>query len=202
AAGARERGKPAGERGGRAAAGAKEAPQDNCFFVGPPLPLSGRLYTLVEKGTDMRLVEIDAARGEVTWVQSLCGHKNGPITSDIGRRIRGAHLAYADGVLVCPTNAGAIVGVDLLSRRLLAPPAPRPPPPARAPPPPVPDGGFQQFDPRNVLNTWKASPPIIADGRVVFAPPDGDNVECLNLRDGKPLWKVPREDGLYLAGVT
>jgi outer membrane protein assembly factor BamB len=46
------------------------------------------------------------------------------------------------------------------------------------------------------------TPPVIADGKVVFAPPDGDALYCLNLRDGSQVWKVDRGgDDLYLAGV-
>ena len=33
--------------------------------------------------------------------------------------MQAAHLAYADGILVCPTNAGVVLGVDLLSHSLV-----------------------------------------------------------------------------------
>src|SRR5207249_3879660 len=35
------------------------------------------------------------------------------------RRTQPVHLAYGDGVLVCPTNAGAVLGVDLLTQDLV-----------------------------------------------------------------------------------
>jgi len=37
----------------------------------------------------------------------------------MGRRAHAAPLAYGEGILVCPTNAGAVFGVDFLTHRLL-----------------------------------------------------------------------------------
>ena len=34
-----------------------------------------------------------------------------------------------------------------------------------------------------------------------MTPPDGNELHCLSLRDGSLLWKVKREDDLYLAGI-
>jgi hypothetical protein len=42
---------------------------------------------------------------------------------------------------------------------------------------------------------------VIADGRVIFAPPDADFVRCLDLSSGALLWEVRREDDVYLGGV-
>src|SRR5262249_322421 len=50
--------------------------------------------------------------------------------------------------------------------------------------------------------TWKDSPPIIVQGRVVFTAPDAGAVHCVDLRGGDRVWKHPRQEGdLYLAGV-
>ena len=35
-----------------------------------------------------------------------------------------------------------------------------------------------------IVTDWKAAPPIIADGKVVFTAPDGPELRCLNLRNG------------------
>src|SRR5260370_11195635 len=60
-------------------------------------------------------------------------------------RVRGARgsyaapLAHADGVLICPTNAGALVALDLVTRELLWAHAYRkekPPPVVQEAPPP------------------------------------------------------------------
>ena len=41
------------------------------------------------------------------------------LLADYGRRINATHIAYGEGILVCPTNAGVILGVDLLTHSLL-----------------------------------------------------------------------------------
>ena len=49
---------------------------------------------------------------------------------------------------------------------------------------------------------WKATAPVIQDGKVVFASPDANALYCLNLRDGSLAWKVNKsEEDLYLGGV-
>ena len=53
-----------------------------------------------------------------------------------------------------------------------------------------------------LINEWKATPPAIIEGKVVFAAPDGNALHCLDLHRGKLLWKANRADGdLYFAGV-
>ena len=94
------------------------------FFLGPPLPLGGKLYVLIEKNTEFRLICLDPLRTdangmpEIIWNQSL-GTANVKMAQDSMRRIQAAHLAYADGILVCPLNAGAVIGIDLLSHSLV-----------------------------------------------------------------------------------
>src|SRR5260370_12994231 len=59
----------------------------------------------------------------------------------------------------------------------------------------------QQYNP-NKYNHWKVSAPIIQDGKVVFAAPDGQRVYCLNLRDGSRIWDQRRQDDdLYIGGL-
>jgi outer membrane protein assembly factor BamB len=197
----------------------------DAFFLGPPLPLAGKLYVLVEKSTEFRLVCLDPGKlvdyqymnekgqmqpdqcPELVWQQSL-GTANSPLPRDSLRRMQAAHLAYADGVLVCPTNAGVIVGVDLLSHSLVWAHSYR-------------DGSQQpaeewQWRGRGFgrpfggssapLNPerWRPSAPIIQNGKVVFTAYDGETgaLHCLDLRDGRLLWHLKREDDdVYLAGV-
>src|SRR5262249_35554695 len=132
------------------------------------------------------------------------------LTEDPLRRTQAAHLAYADGVLVCPTNSGAVLAVDLVSEGLLWAYAYRdreekPQPKGRDGIPAGwavrPDGRW--FDPNALKNQWQVTAPIIQEGKVVFTAPDGDAVVCLRLRDGTPLWKERRrDDDVYLGGVV
>jgi outer membrane protein assembly factor BamB len=191
------------------------------FFLGPPLPLGGKLYLLAEKNTELRLICLDPTRlvtyGDnnkspvIVWQQSL-GTANFRLPQDSLRRLQAAHLAYGDGILVCPTNAGIVLGVDLLSHSLVWAHSYR-------------DGNPQPFnDEMNMMmvrgrifrggmpvmpgaparERWRPSAPVIQGGKVVFTAFDGDGgaLHCLNLRDGRLLWHISRkDDDLYLGGV-
>ena len=124
---------------------------------------------------------------------------------DISRRVNAVQLAYSDGVLVCPTNAGEMFGIDLLTRTLVWSYSYReqmaqqfwlPGIPMGFPPQPA------MAKTTTVISKWKSSPPAIQDGKIVFTAPDADSIHCVNLRDGKPLWMKAQQKGdLYLAGV-
>jgi outer membrane protein assembly factor BamB len=188
--------------------------KDN-VFLGPPLPLGGKLYVLSEKNRELRLNCLDAPKGELLWSQTLA-HARDPIQQDVSRRIQAVHLAYGEGILVCPTNAGAILGVDLLSHSLVwAFPyrerSPDPAPMIGGAFPPRPGRRFmaQPFPGQDILSTvqksssdWKFSAPIIHDGKVVFTGWEpGSSIHCLNLRDGNAIWHAERRDDLYVACV-
>jgi outer membrane protein assembly factor BamB len=183
------------------------------FFLGPPLPLGGRLYLLAEiVGTgEIRLFcienrrvnvpgEQEQERGEAVWSQTLC-LVDRRIVEDPSRRTQAAHLAYGDGVLICPTNAGVVLAVDLLTRSLVWAHSYQ-------------EGGNESASksikaqpwmptpPQSILPaSWASSAPVVRDGRVVFTAPDGESVRCLNLRDGTLIWREPRQNDLYLGGV-
>ena len=93
------------------------------FFLGPPLPLDGKLYVLAEmsekneKG-EIKLCVLDAGTGHLDWSQQLAMVEQ-DIVHDPYCRLAGCTPSFADGVLVCPTAAGAIVGVDISNHTLL-----------------------------------------------------------------------------------
>ncbi len=187
------------------------------YFLGPPVPIAGRLYVLTEKQQELKLLCIDPAGGKVIATQTLAQTKD-KMQQDVIRRMQAAHLSYGEGLLVCPTNAGAVLGVDLLSNSLVWAYAYREKPANGTPdegvnmnwrggrrfggPP-----GMVFLDGRWVQNTpptahWQVSAPVIQDGKVVFTAPDARSVHCLNLRDGSRVWVHARaEDDLYLGGV-
>jgi outer membrane protein assembly factor BamB len=173
------------------------------YFLGPPLPLDGKLYVLKQLNQELRLVCLEPKRGELQWTQPLATLQT-KLSQDVNRRTWAAHLAYGEGILVCPTNAGMLLGVDLLSHSVAwahpyrengQAPVPNPVHPMIRRGMMMPVG--------NNLPEWKVTAPVVQDGRVVFTAPDGSSVRCLNLRDGSLVWKANRtDDDLYLGGVA
>jgi outer membrane protein assembly factor BamB len=178
------------------------------FFLGPPLPLGGKLYAPVEVGFDLRLLCLEPLTGEVVWTQTLATFKSRMVI-DGGRRLHAVRLTYGDGYLICPTQAGGVMAFDLVGRSLAWAHAYR----EEAPPPepPVPQWGGRGRRPRgrfvteppNLASEWKVSAPVIAAGKVVFAAPDAPELCCLDLRDGSLVWQTHRADGdLFVAGAS
>jgi outer membrane protein assembly factor BamB/tetratricopeptide (TPR) repeat protein len=177
------------------------------FFLGPPLPLDGKLYVLAEmsekseKG-EIKLCVLDAGTGHLDWSQQLAMVEQ-DIVHDPYCRLAGCTPSFADGVLVCPTAAGAIVGVDIANHTLLWGykydreqifPA-------------VMRGGFfaagMAREQANQMDHWQDSNVIVAEGHVLATPLDSGQLHCLNLVDGASAWKqpLPRGENLYVGGV-
>ena len=169
------------------------------FFLGPPLPLRGQLFVLAEIKDEIRLLALEAATGELLWTQSLAMVEEGVLHSP-ARRLAGLSPAYADGILVCPTSAGAVVAVDLATRSLLW--GYRYPQSLLARQrPAIFAMQFRTYPGRQASAQWTDANPIISDGRVLLTPTDSDLLLCLDLVDGRQRWSVPREDDLYVACV-
>ncbi len=195
----------------------------DCYFLGPPLCLNGKIYVLSEKQQEIRLVCLENVKNGNGWAPkvdfalSLGTARDSQMQQDPLRRIHAAHLSYGEGVLVCPTNLGYVIGIDLLQNSLLwAYPyrdktdAPEEPAGTVMGPGGMPMRRFVGgINPTIAYNQappqsgWKVSAPIIQDGKVVFTATDSKSVHCVNLKDGTPAWSRPRqENDLYLGGVV
>ncbi len=195
-------GKVVWEIGGRGPTADRE--WDDSYFLGPPLPVDGRLFAVVEKNQELRLVCLDAAQGTLLWKQALAVPLN-RLLSDVGRRVEALLPAHASGLLVCPTNVGVVLGVDLFHRSLAWAYVYR----EEALSQDADTFGWGRrggrYTPRElprVRQDWKASAPVIYGNKVVLTAADTAALHCLDLHTGARLWKVGRkEDDLYLAGV-
>ena len=172
------------------------------FFLGPPLPLAGQLYSLAEINGEIQLLALEAKTGRLRWKQPLIHTEEavGTIDTNTLRRMAGASPSFADGVLVCPTTAGAVVAVDIATRSLLwghqykqSPSNPRRPG--------IWQMGRYQILPGGPGSRWADACITIAGGRVLMTPPESSELYCLNLLDGKLLWKQERDEDLFVACV-
>jgi len=200
---------------GSKAQGAKPEGLEDTFFLSPPLPLNGKLYVLGETNQEIRLICLEPATGKVIGKPQRLADAREKILVDIGRRLHASHLAYGEGILVCPTNSGGILAVDLLTNSLVWAYGYREKGGSASEMPPQGDMRFGQPQPGmmflpdgrqvpipHIGSHWTVTPPIITQGKVVFSAPDARAVHCLNLRDGTRVWKNMRADGdVYLAGV-
>jgi outer membrane protein assembly factor BamB len=184
----------------------------NGLFLGPPLPVDGCLYVPFEKNSTLHLLSLRPADGKLLGHPRLAILKT-RIVLDGGRRLHALHLAFADGLIVCPTGAGGVVAFDIVADRLAWARAYR-----EEPRPALPeDLGLMRGrgrwlrpsypqSPPNLTSEWKKSAPVIHDGKVFIASPDANDLRCLNLGDGSLLWTVGRSDSglagdLFLAGA-
>ncbi len=165
------------------------------FFLGAPLAMGSSLYVLMEIRDDVYLAALDAATGELQWRQQLANLETG-VLLDLRRRLQAASPSYDSGMLVCPTGAGVVVGVDLSKRSLawayryetVSPFAGM--------------YGPAAGEPHEALaNRWTDGAAMIADGRVLVTPPESNELHCLDLRAGRVLWKRPRGEMQRLACV-
>ncbi|HEY5311912.1 MAG TPA: PQQ-binding-like beta-propeller repeat protein, partial [Pirellulales bacterium] len=173
------------------------------FFLGPPLPVGGSLYVLAEVKGEIRLFVLDPRSGGVEWSQQLVIVEPN-LVEDHLRRLAGATPSYSDGILVCPTSAGAVVALDLTTRSLLW----------GYQYPKSLDANFMQnrmlqfrfqqvpqVNDDNDNDRWTDASMTIAEGHVIFTPLESSEIYCVGLTDGKLKWQKPREDGLYVACV-
>ncbi|MBP87442.1 MAG: hypothetical protein CMJ64_12080 [Planctomycetaceae bacterium] len=174
------------------------------FFLGPPLPVSGTLYVMAEVKGEIRLFAIDPETGRQEWSQQLAHVNQYTIDRDARRRLAGATPSHADGVLLCPTSAGAIVAVEVATRSLLWGYQYQPPPQS------VQFGlARRQFSGRasNGNDHWQDASLTIDKGAVLVTPVDSNKLLCLDLQltEATPRWTRVREDelaeGLYVACV-
>ncbi|MGB6043372.1 MAG: PQQ-binding-like beta-propeller repeat protein [Pirellulales bacterium] len=166
----------------------------SAFFLGAPLAMQGRLYNLVEMEGEVRLVVLEASSGKLLWSQQLASVPQTPQTIN-QRQMSGISPSFAEGVLICPTGVGAIVGVDVTARSLLW-----------GYEYPIPEDPQQRGHgwPQSVAlavnpgQTWADSCAVISGGRLVITPAESKFMHCLSLKDGRVQWRIDRDDLLYL----
>ena len=167
------------------------------YFFGPPTPADGDLFVVAERDKEIRLIALDPASGLPRWERPVADAPAG-LGQDRVRRNWPAQVAVADGVIVCPTTVGWLMGLDRASRSIIW---------AHRYSAPRSDRDANELNPGAVasqLNSrWTAAAPIISQGRVVYAPAEFQNLVCLDLSTGELSWQRTKgERDLYVAGVA
>lgn len=191
-------GGPAGEADPRLA---------GAFFLGAPLPMNNQLYVLGELSAELNLFCLDADNGQLIWAQPLVRYEI-PLSADLHRRITNLVPSYSDGVMICPTNSGAVVAVDIFNRCLLWAQTYTQNQASQL------AGPFNRramiMSQRNNQETtndrWADGAATITGNRVLLGPADGDDLLCLDLLTGETIYRMIRSEfpdraPLYVASV-
>ena len=187
------------------------------WFLGSPLPLGNELFVLVEERQQIRLDVLSSATGETIWSQPLAEvDVEYDINNRDDRKQLGLSPTFAEGILVCPTGAGAAIAVDLTARTLLWAyrfTIPKPDDVRRL------ANGIQlrmqvlagnmagmQLKSSASGNTdggkWLDALPVIAGDRALLTPAGSEFLHCVNIQTGELLWRSPRADFITVAGIT
>ena len=182
------------------------------WFLGPPLPLFGRLNVIGENAGMLRLFVLDAKNGKLIRQQPLL-QPSLPFENDYLRRYYGLMPSAANGILYCPTGLGMVVALDATTAAplwcfsYLTPPKEIPN---------VrnnfrnsrffysPNAGNDEFRSMFSQTGWQFPCLIVEGNRLLVAPPDVPALYCLDAATGKLLWQnenLQRQDTLYVACV-
>lgn len=176
------------------------------FFLGAPLIVGKELYVVAQRESEIVLYVLDSETGRLNWEQMLGTTETSlAINKDRHRRLAGATPSFSNGILVCSTGTGALVGVDVSSRSLLW--GYQYTSPGKKQVQPISINRKSNSDPLSGL--WRDSTITIAQGRVIFTPIDSQDLICVDLQNGFPVWdsvggktaKSPRGESLFVACV-
>ncbi|MBS0266101.1 MAG: PQQ-binding-like beta-propeller repeat protein [Planctomycetes bacterium] len=158
-------------------------------FLGAPCPVADRLFVISEFQQQIFLTCVKSTSGAIIWTQALCSVAQ-PVVSDQQRLGLACTPTYANGIVVCPTQAGVLVAVEALTGTLLWAVSHD-------------EGESQQ---RQQMAAWLyqmrrpaapaayTSSPVIHGTRVFYLPPHSEFIHCVDLQRGVLNWRVRRED--------
>ena len=179
-----------------------DPPLAGTFFFGPPLSDRGELFLIGEQENTLRLFCLNAATGEVNWSQ-LLAYTDVPIDRDVARRWWPAQVALSEGVLICPTQIGFLVGVDRRSQEILwiTRYSDRNADKQQQQQQLLRGGAVLTSNPGTLRERWFSTPPMVIGQTVVHAPPEEAMLIGYRLTDGRERWRITDlKQGLYPLG--
>ena len=173
------------------------SPLAQAFFLGPPLPLDGRLYVMAEVSGDILICCLDPATGDQIWRQHLVAIESGGIDTDALRRVSGAMPTYHEGMLICPTGAGACVAIHLIDRTLAwCAVYDRSNDMMRV------NNRGRGLEPAKLMQRWDNGVAVGSGKKILVTPPESERLLGLDLLTGKPLFQYKNRVNMkYLAGI-
>ena len=172
-------------------------------FLGAPVVVDEHLFVMgelfsfdevaAEKNNQLCLIAIDSSNGEPLWSQGLA-LVDEPFfrLRQQSRRNPVGSPTFSDGILICPTDVGLFVGVDLVTGRQRWVHGYR-----------VGEGGVRR-DLFPDSNGWDGTPtwPVIHRDRALLLSRFSEDLHCVETLTGKLMWRVPRGNAVYVGAVT
>lgn len=172
-------------------------------FLGPPVVVDEHLFVMgelfsfdefaAEKNNQICLIALDGSNGEPLWSQGLALVDEPFFRSrQRSRRNPVGSPTVSDGMLICPTDVGLFVGVDLVTGRQRWVHGYR-----------LGDSSLRrEFFPESA--GWDGTPtwPVIHRDRVLLLSRFSEDLLCVETTTGKLHWRVPRGNAIYIGAVT
>ncbi len=166
-------------------------------FASLPRWQLGRLWNLEFTDDGLALNVLDAATGEVRRTAAVL-QVTDATAQTTARLTTDGDIRQAGRLLLCATAAGAVVGFDPLLHRVAF------------------VTRFPRLSPEQPLNSMRAADNIVDwwarfrearievqdDGTAIAVLPDAARLACLDSRDGRVIWSLPRRDAIALVAVA
>lgn len=157
------------------------------YFLGVPTVVDGALLAISEFDTQVYVSALRPSDGALLWSRPIAITTT-PIHLDQQRYTMSASPVVGDGIVVVPTHAGVLLGLDLLTGTIRW------------------GHEYDDAEQLQLLGAWPnntrmqhghaafPNDPIVHQGRIVYLPPHACEVHCVDLLTGKKLWTERRED--------
>ncbi|MBL8815154.1 MAG: PQQ-binding-like beta-propeller repeat protein [Planctomyces sp.] len=152
------------------------------WFAGPPVAAQDSLFTVVEQGGAISLVNLHAESGRVEW-RTLLGYPQVAIEADRARRVKSASPVHAEGLIWAGTTTGWFCAVDSMTRTVLW---------TRRTVSRV-DGDavnsrtqpVLMTRPESIIRSWKRVAPVRVGTNLIVFPAEGHQLLCLDALFGE-----------------
>ena len=177
--------------------------------LGVPLVAGASLFVVVRTSEEVLLRQLEPETGDVTREWMLQTESPPPTYAiwqmqypSVAEHRHACSPSLVDGTIVCMTPSQRVVAIDLRTGLLrwswLGKKKTKTDPRMRWNPWAQLTASMQRS---GQLHHWCDTSLILDSQSVLVAPPDSDQLTCLNLSDGSVRWSARRQDGLYVAGV-
>lgn len=173
-------------------------PRPEVFFFGPPTPLGDSLYAIGQKDREICLFVLSPETGETQWSLPLVA-TDLPLRKDRARGRLALPVVCQNGLLLCPTGAGALAAVDPHSRscrwifRY-----------ARNDTPQLSPGAIPAGNPKTHARLdrwwtgWRDVGLVVSGETALLISPESHSLHAVSLKTGETRWTAPRDEGLFL----